>query len=178
MPKTSTAEQFHYVCPFCDRPLARDLDHQGWVRHQERPDIAALLSDPAKRGLMSEDDVRFLEIMKLCPFERAEKDDVSPPEPRYQFIGPRLGSNYRQWFVKDRKIRAEVLYGQLLGPDARTPEELASDYNLPPEAVWEAIDYCLHNEDVLQQDFDEEKAAEGRRIELSALLATNNGHEP
>jgi uncharacterized protein (DUF433 family) len=178
MPRTSTAERNHYICPLCDRPLAHDLDHQGWVRHEERPEVARLLTNPDKLRLMSEEDVRFLEFMKLCPFERGEKDDLSSPPPRYQFLEPRRGSNYRQWFVKGRRIRAEVLYGQLLGPDARTPEELASDYNLPPEAVWEAIEYCLHNEDVLQQDWDDEEAAEGRRIKLAAQLASHNGREP
>jgi uncharacterized protein (DUF433 family) len=174
MPRTSTAERHHYICPFCGRPLARDLDHQGWVRHKERPDVAELLSDPAKRQTMSEEDVRFLVVDQLCPFERGEKDDVSPPAPRYQFLEPRLGSRYRQWFVKGRKIRAEILYRQTLDPDSRTPEELAADYDLPTEAVLEAIEYCLHNEEVLRQDFEEEEAAT-RRIEEITRLATSHG---
>ena len=173
MPKTSTTELNHYICPLCDRPLPCDLDHQGWVRHQERPDVEGLLADPAKRRLMSEDDVRFLEGMKLCPFERGEWDDVLPPPPRYQFLEPRPGSHYRQWFLKSPRIRAEVLYRQTIGPDARTSEEVASDYNLPLEAVREAIEYCLHNEDVLRSDSEkEEEAEEGRRMSEVARLAS------
>jgi uncharacterized protein (DUF433 family) len=76
----------------------------------------------------------------------------------YQFLERRPDSNYKQLFVKGRKIRAEVIYRQTVGEEPRTPEEVARDYNLPLEAVREAIDYCLHNEDVLQEDRDREMA--------------------
>ena len=76
----------------------------------------------------------------------------------YQFLERRPDSNYKQLFTKGRKIRAEVLYRQTVGLEPRTPEEVAQAYNLPLEAVREAIDYCLHNEDVLQEDRDRELA--------------------
>ena len=79
--------------------------------------------------------------------------------------------------MKGRRIRADVLYGQTLGPDARTPEELARDYNLPQEAVREAVEYCLHDEDVLRRDFEMEEAAERRRIDRVARLGPENGRE-
>jgi uncharacterized protein (DUF433 family) len=75
---------------------------------------------------------------------------------RYKHLGPRPGSNYKQLFIKDRRIRAEVLYRQTIGPDPRTPNDVAADYNLPLEAVLEAIDYCTHNALVLQEDRDRE----------------------
>lgn len=152
MPRTSTAERHDYICPLCDRPLARDVDQQGWVRHADRPDIARLLADPAKLALMSEDDRRFLEFDGICPFELGEKDDVEPPTPRFQYLEPRQGSNYRQWFVKGRRIRAEVLYRQTIGPEPRSLEEVASDFDLPVELIREAIEYCLHNAQVLEED--------------------------
>jgi len=77
-------------------------------------------------------------------------------ENRYQYLAPRYGSGYRQYFVKDRRIRAEVLYHETLEPEARTPEEVAQDYDVPVEAVYEAIRYCQENEDVLDQDREEE----------------------
>ena len=76
----------------------------------------------------------------------------------YQFLERRPDSNYKQLFVKGRKIRVEVLYRQTVGLEPRTPEEVAQAYSLPLEAVREAIDYCLHNEDVLQGDRDQEMA--------------------
>src|SRR5207253_5591628 len=76
----------------------------------------------------------------------------------YQHLERRPGSNYKQLFVKGRKIRALILYSQTVGEDARTPEEVAEDYHLPLEVVREAIDYCVHNPDVLREDYDRETA--------------------
>ena len=76
----------------------------------------------------------------------------------YQHLEPRPCSNYRQLFVKGRKIRAEILYRQTVGIDPRTPEQVAEDYELPLEMILEAIDYCLHNEPILRKDRDDELA--------------------
>ena len=73
----------------------------------------------------------------------------------YRFLERRVGSNYRQLFVKGRKIRAETLYRAMVGPEPRTPEEVAQDYDVPLEAVHEAVHYCLHNEALLRQEHEE-----------------------
>jgi uncharacterized protein (DUF433 family) len=74
----------------------------------------------------------------------------------YKHLARRLGSNYRQLFVKGRRIRAEVLYRQTVGTEPRTPEEVAKAYEVPIEAVQEAIHYCNHNESLLRLERDEE----------------------
>jgi hypothetical protein len=79
----------------------------------------------------------------------------------YQFLKPKPGSNYRQLFVQGR-IRAEILYRETVGPETRTPEEVASEYGLPVEAVVEAIDYCRRSD--TQQLLDAERARESARI--------------
>jgi hypothetical protein len=62
-------------------------------------------------------------------------------------------------FIKDpRKFRADLIYGQSVGEDARTPEELAADFKLPLEAVLEAIDYCTQNEELVRQEREKENA--------------------
>ena len=76
----------------------------------------------------------------------------------YQHLEPRPGSNYRQLFVRGRKIRAEVLYRQTVGLEPRTPEQVAEDYELPLEMILEAIHYCQHNEPLLRKDRDQELA--------------------
>jgi uncharacterized protein (DUF433 family) len=83
----------------------------------------------------------------------------------YQHLERRPCSHYKQLFVKGKKIRADVLYGYTVGEDSRTPQEVARDYHLPLEVVQEAIDYCLHNPDILQQDRDRELAS-AREYEL------------
>lgn len=70
----------------------------------------------------------------------------------YKWLAPRLGSRYRQWFVQGGSLPAEVLYRATIGPEPRTPEEVAQDYNVPREAVEEAVDYCLRHADLLQQE--------------------------
>ena len=77
-------------------------------------------------------------------------------EKQYKYLGPRYGSSYRQYFLKGSKIRAEVLFRETIGPEARTPEQVAEDFEVPVEAVYEAIRYCQEHEDVLQQDREEE----------------------
>jgi hypothetical protein len=77
----------------------------------------------------------------------------------YQYLEPRNGSRFRQLFVKGRgNMRAEVLYRAVRGEDSRTPEEVARDFELPLEAVLEAVDYCTHHEDLLRKERDEELA--------------------
>jgi len=76
----------------------------------------------------------------------------------YKYLAPRPDSHYRQFFYTERKIFAQTLYRETVGVDPRTPEEVAHDYDVPVEAVYEAIDYCLKNEDLLRKEREEEQA--------------------
>jgi hypothetical protein len=76
----------------------------------------------------------------------------------YKYLQPkRGGSNYRQLFVNGR-IRAEVLYRETVGQEPLTQEEVAREYNVPVEAVREAIDYCVNNRELLDQERAREEA--------------------
>jgi hypothetical protein len=77
----------------------------------------------------------------------------------YKYLKSKPGSNYRQLFVNGR-IRAEILYRETVGLEPLTPEEVAREYNLPVEAVVEAIEYCRRNQELL----NEERARETARI--------------
>ena len=83
----------------------------------------------------------------------------------YQFLEPRLRSHYQQLFVSGHNLSAESLYRATLRPGPRTPEEVAADLGVPLAAVHEAVNYCLHNDEVLQQE-REEVMAEIRRCGL------------
>ncbi|SRR5260370_29043495 len=80
------------------------------------------------------------------------------PSTTYMYLARKPKSRYRQLFIKDRWIAARTLYGQSVGEDARTPEELAADYDLPLAAVLEAIAYCQSNPPEIQQDWAREEA--------------------
>ncbi len=77
---------------------------------------------------------------------------------RYQHLEPRPGSNYRQFFLKGRRIRAAVVYEAVHGPDPYTPEEFARDYSVPLEAVREALDYVANNLPLIESERDREAA--------------------
>jgi hypothetical protein len=79
---------------------------------------------------------------------------------RYKYLQPKRGSRYQQLAVCGR-IRAEILYRETLGPEPLGPEQVAQEYNLPVEAVLEAIHYCEHNRELL----DAERAREQATIE-------------
>jgi uncharacterized protein (DUF433 family) len=76
----------------------------------------------------------------------------------YQHLEPRPGSNYRQWFLKGRRIRAAVVDEAIHGPDPFTPEEFAREYQVPLEAVLEALDYVARNRVLIEQERDREAA--------------------
>jgi hypothetical protein len=80
----------------------------------------------------------------------------------YKHLSPKPRSNYRQWFVNGR-IRAETLHRETVGPEPLTPEQIASEYAVPVEAVLEAIDYSIRNKELL----DEERAREAARIKAA-----------
>ena len=76
----------------------------------------------------------------------------------YQYLQAKQGgSNYRQLFVSGR-IRAEVLYRETIGNAALTPADVAREYDVPVEAVLEAIDYCQNSEVLLNEERSREEA--------------------
>jgi uncharacterized protein (DUF433 family) len=83
---------------------------------------------------------------------------MAVPSTSYKYLTRKPKSRYRQLFIKDRWIAARTLYGQAVGKDARTPQQLAADFDLPLEAVLEAIAYCESNPPEIQQDWEREEA--------------------
>jgi uncharacterized protein (DUF433 family) len=74
------------------------------------------------------------------------------------YLSRKPKSLYRQLFIKDRWIAARTLYGLSLGEDAMTPQEIAADYDLPLEAVLEAIAYCHSRPAEIAEDYAAEEA--------------------
>jgi len=83
---------------------------------------------------------------------------MSTASTQYQYLAPNPKSSYRQLFVKGRRLMARDLYGQYVNSEPRTVEELAADFDVPVEAVKEAIAYCESNPPELAQDQAREEA--------------------
>ncbi len=80
---------------------------------------------------------------------------------RWKYLAQKPGSHYRQLFVKGTRIAARVLYGYYTpGEDwpGQTLEEIAAGFNLPIEAVREAIAYCETNPPEIREDWLREEA--------------------
>src|SRR5262249_11933418 len=68
-------------------------------------------------------------------------------------------STYKQLFISDRWIAARTIYGRYMRDSSpMSPEEIAADYNLPLEAVREAITYCESNPPEISSDHEAEEA--------------------
>ncbi len=87
-------------------------------------------------------------------------------ETQYQYLEPRPGSNYRSLFLKGRRIRAAVVDQAVHGPDPFTPEEFAEGYEVPLQAVLEALEYVAQNRPLIEQERDHEAA----RLRARGLL--------
>ena len=86
--------------------------------------------------------------------------------PTWNYLAPNPKSAYRQLFVKGTRIRARILYGLYMSAEEpMTAEEIAADYDLPLEAVREAIAYCETNPPEIAEDF----AREERLVEATGM---------
>ncbi len=92
-------------------------------------------------------------------------------ETQYQHLEPRPGSNYRQLFLKGRRIRAAVVGEAIHGPDPFPPEEFAREYQVPLEAVLEALEYVAQYRPLIEQERDHEAA----RLHARGLDAPSQG---
>jgi hypothetical protein len=88
---------------------------------------------------------------------RTIKVTIMVQKTEYKYLKPKAGSNYRQLFVNGR-IRAEILYRETIGVEPLSPEKVAEQYGLPVDAILEAIDYCVHHQELLDADRAREEA--------------------
>ena len=84
---------------------------------------------------------------------------MSQTEKQYKHLEPRPGSNYRALWLKGRRIRAATVWEFVHGPDSYTPEEFAENFQVPLEAVLEALDYVDQNQEIVEQDREGEAAS-------------------
>ena len=97
----------------------------------------------------------------------------------YAHLAPRDGWSYRQFFVKGRNLRAETLYRATVGSEPMTPDDVARDYDVPVEAVREAIHYCVRNAALLKTEREDDWAqSQSRGLIAPPPIASGSGVEP
>jgi uncharacterized protein (DUF433 family) len=73
---------------------------------------------------------------------------------KWKYLERRPGSSYQQLCIKGKRIWAWTLYCETMNAkEPRTPEQLAADFEVPLEAVHEAIAYCQSDPSELREDF-------------------------
>lgn len=71
----------------------------------------------------------------------------------WKYLEPRVGSSYRQLYIKGKKIWAWTIYCESVSDEEpRTPEQLAEDWDIPLEAVHEAIAYGRSDPPEVRED--------------------------
>ncbi len=71
----------------------------------------------------------------------------------WKYLERRPGSSYQQLCIKGKRIWAWTLYCEFMREkEPRTPEQLAEDWNVPLEAVQEAIAYGQSDPPELRED--------------------------
>ncbi len=71
----------------------------------------------------------------------------------WKYLERRPGSSYQQFCVKNKRIWAWTLYCEFMNEkEPRTPEQLAEDFDIPLEAVQEAIEYCQTDPPEIRED--------------------------
>jgi uncharacterized protein (DUF433 family) len=100
---------------------------------------------------------------------------MTPQSTTYTHLAPNPKSAYKQLFIKGTRIRAEVVYGMTVdGSEPMTPEQVATEFNLPMEAVREAIAYCESN----PAEVSEDHAAEEALLEATGMNDPNYRGSP
>src|SRR5436309_13342588 len=78
---------------------------------------------------------------------------------KWQYLERDPMSSYRQLSIKGRRIKARTLYGAYMSDEEpRTAEQIAEDWDVPIEAVREAIAYCQSDPTEIRRDFEREQA--------------------
>lgn len=101
----------------------------------------------------------------------AQGDTMNAPM-TWKYLVRKPKSVYKQLFIKDRWIAARTIYGQVLGEEARTLDEIAADYGLPLEVVLEAIAYCESKPPEIREDWEREQAL----IQTTGMDKSENRH--
>lgn len=75
---------------------------------------------------------------------------------QWQYLEPRPDSWRQQLYFKGRKLTAFGLWSDMM-VNSETPEEAADNWELPLDAVLEAIKYCETHQELLRKEASEER---------------------
>jgi hypothetical protein len=87
-----------------------------------------------------------------------EVDQASTTPRRWKYLMPRRGSSYKQLFVMGRIFTSTLHTAFTDEEEPMTVEEIAADWDIPREAVQEAIEYFESNPPEMLDDWRRDEA--------------------
>jgi len=84
-----------------------------------------------------------------------------PQDGNWQYLVERPHPWRKQLYLKGHKLLASTVWQDML-TNQMTAEQTAENWDLPLAAIYEVIQYCEHNQDLLKLEAEEER----HRLEL------------
>ena len=81
---------------------------------------------------------------------------VNTSRTQWQFLEPCSSSWRKQLYFKGRKLTAFTVWSDMI-VNEDTLGETAANWDLPTEAIKEAIEYCENNRELLKSEAEEER---------------------
>ncbi|WP_293352128.1 MULTISPECIES: hypothetical protein [unclassified Microcoleus] len=89
---------------------------------------------------------------------------TTPGIENWQYLIVRHHPWRKQLYIKGRKLLASTIWRDMTA-NGMSPEQAAENWDLPLYAIYEAIDYCQNNQQLLKLEADEERY----RLEVKGL---------
>ncbi|MEG4849508.1 hypothetical protein QUB10_01200 [Microcoleus sp. B5-D4] len=74
----------------------------------------------------------------------------------WQYLVSRPHAWRKQLYIKGRKLLASTIWGDMTA-NGMSPEQAAENWDLPLSTIYEVIDYCENNQELLKLEADEER---------------------
>ncbi|MEG4029036.1 MULTISPECIES: hypothetical protein [unclassified Microcoleus] len=95
----------------------------------------------------------------------------TPEIENWQYLIARPHAWRKQLYIKGRKLLASTIWRDMTA-NWMSPEQAAENWDLPLSAIYEVIDYCENNQEVLKLEADDERyRLEVKRVQVEPTNA-------
>jgi uncharacterized protein (DUF433 family) len=112
-------------------------------------------------GVLSRETRRGARIYLQLPDGTTERlliPELEPAAPEWKWLNDRAHAWRRQKYLKGRRLRASTVWRSML-TNEMTVEEAAADWDLPVEAVREALSWCEADRELIAAEAAEDQRA-------------------
>lgn len=132
-----------------DSDVEQRRAQSGKNYQSDSQEIISYIAVPVLKKPAAAQKVSFIERIKTF------SNNLSSTE-TWQYLVERPHPWRRQLYIKGRKLLASTVWRDMIANDM-SPEEAADNWDLPLEAIHEAIRYCESHQELLKQEAEEER---------------------